>query len=147
MLLLYGLCGFAGNAAVSRWIDRIGPPRAMAWALGSIALGMGLVSLSAGFAVMLLAIVPWGLGVFASNSSQQARRVALAPVLAPASIALNTSAMYAGQAIGAGSGGVLIQWLGLTVLPVAGCAILVCALGLSLWAAEWAKQHPVREHR
>lgn len=143
LLLVYGLCGFAGNAMVSRWIDRIGPPRAMAWALGSIALGMGLVSLTAGFAAMLLAIVPWGLGVFASNSSQQARLLALAPVLAPASIALNTSAMYAGQAIGAGSGGVLIQQLGLTSLPVAGCAVLVCALTLSLWADKRAKRHPL----
>ena len=35
LLLVYGLCGFAGNAMVSRWIDRIGPPRAMAWALGA----------------------------------------------------------------------------------------------------------------
>ena len=119
-------------------------PEPSAWALGSIALGMGLVSLSTGFSIMLLAIVPWGLGVFASNSSQQARLVALAPMLAPASIALNTSAMYAGQAIGAGSGGALIHRLGLGALPVAGCAILVCALGLSLWAAERAKRHPVR---
>lgn len=69
--------------------------------------------------------------------------MALAPVLAPASIALNTSAMYAGQAIGAGSGGVLIQQLGLTSLPVAGCAVLVCALTLSLWADKRAKRHPL----
>ncbi len=143
LLLVYGLCGFAGNAAVSRWIDRIGPPRAMAWALGSIALGMGLVSLTTSFAAMVLAIIPWGLGVFASNSSQQARLFSLAPVLAPASIALNTSAMYAGQAIGAGSGGWLIGQLGLTSLPAAGCAGLVCALGLSLWATQQARQRPV----
>jgi len=143
LLLVYGLCGFAGNAAVSRWIDRIGPPRAMAWALGSIALGMGLVSQTTSFASMVLAIVPWGLGVFASNSSQQARLVALAPVLAPASIALNTSAMYAGQAIGAGSGGWLIDQQGLASLPVAGSMGLVCALGLSLWASRQARRHPV----
>jgi predicted MFS family arabinose efflux permease len=143
LLLVYGLCGFVGNAAVSRWIDRIGPSRAMAWALGSIALGMALVSQTASLATLLLAIVPWGLGVFASNSSQQARLVALAPVLAPASIALNTSAMYAGQAIGAGSGGWLIQRQGLTSLPVVGSMGLVCALGLSLWASRQARHHPV----
>ena len=130
LLLVYGLCGFVGNAAVSRWIDRIGPPRAMAWALGGIALGMGLVGLTSSFNAMVLAIVPWGLGVFASNSSQQARLVNLAPVLAPASIALNTSAMYAGQAIGAGSGGWLIQAAGITSLPAAGCIGLIFALGL-----------------
>lgn len=143
LLLVYGLCGFVGNAAVSRWIDRIGPPRAMAWALGGIALGMGLVGLTSSFNAMVLAIVPWGLGVFASNSSQQARLVNLAPVLAPASIALNTSAMYAGQAIGAGSGGWLIQAAGITGLPTAGCIGLICALGLSLWAGRQARRHPV----
>lgn len=143
LLLVYGLCGFIGNAAVSRWIDRIGPPRAMAWALGGIALGMGLVGLTSSFNAMVLAIVPWGLGVFASNSSQQARLVNLAPVLAPASIALNTSAMYAGQAIGAGSGGWLIQAAGITSLPAAGCIGLIFALGLSLWAGRQARRHPV----
>lgn len=143
LLLVYGLCGFVGNAAVSRWIDRIGPPRAMAWALGGIALGMGLVNVADSFSTMVLAIVPWGLGVFASNSSQQARLVNLAPVLAPASIALNTSAMYAGQAIGAGGGGRLIESLGIGSLPAAGCIGVICALALSFWADRRAGRHPV----
>ena len=115
----------------------------MAWALGGIAVGMGLVGLTGSFSAMVLAIVPWGLGVFASNSSQQARLVQLSPMLAPASIALNTSAMYAGQAIGAGSGGWLILHQGLGSLPAAGSAVLVGALGLSLWASRQARRHPV----
>ena len=143
LLLVYGLCGFVGNAIVSRWIDRIGPARAMAWALSGIALGLGLVPLVGSFTAMVVAMVPWGLGVFASNSSQQARLVALSPVLAPASIALNTSAMYAGQAIGAGSGGWLIAVRGLESLPSAGCLVLLAALGLSLWAQRHAQRHPV----
>ena len=143
LLLTYGLCGFVGNAVVSRWIDRIGPARAMAWALSGIALGLGLVPWAGSFAAMVLAVVPWGLGVFASNSSQQARLVALSPLLAPASIALNTSAMYAGQAIGAGSGGWLIAAFGLESLPSAGCVVLLGALGLSVWAQRHAQRHPV----
>ena len=143
LLLVYGLCGFVGNAIVSRWIDRIGPARAMAWALSGIALGLGLVPLTGSFTAMVVAVVPWGLGVFASNSSQQARLVALSPLLAPASIALNTSAMYAGQAIGAGSGGWLIAAHGLESLPGAGCVVLLAALGLSVWAQRRAKRHPV----
>ncbi len=143
LLLVYGLCGFVGNAVVSRWIDRIGPARAMAWALGSIAAGMGLVSLTGSFSAMVLAIVPWGLGVFAANSSQQARLLQLSPLLAPASIALNTSAMYAGQAIGAGGGGWLVLHQGLPSLPLAGAVVLVCALALSLWASHQARRHPV----
>ena len=143
LLLVYGVCGFVGNAVVSRGIDRIGAPRAMGWALGSMALGLAAVGWAGSLAAMLLAVVPWGLGVFASNSSQQARLVNLAPVLAPASIALNTSAMYAGQALGAGSGGWLLHRWGLEVLPLAGSVALVGALGLSLWASELARRHPV----
>ena len=143
LLLAYGLCGFVGNAMVSQRIDRIGPSRAVALALGSMSLGMALVGLSNSFAGLMLAIVPWGLGVFASNSSQQARLVGLAPVLAPASIALNTSAIYAGQAIGAGSGSWLIRLQELEILPMAGALGLLCALGLSLWASRQARRQPV----
>ena len=139
VLLVYGLCGFVGNALVSRWIDQIGPSRAVAWAIGSMALGMFCVGLAGNPAMLMLAMVPWGLGVFAANSAQQARLLGLAPLLAPASIALNTSAMYAGQALGAGSGGWLLGWLGLYSLPWAGWIGLVAALGLSLLASRLAK--------
>ena len=149
LFFAYGLCGFIGNAWVSRRIDQLGPPRAMAIALGSIALGsialgLGAVGLTHSYGALVLALLPWGLGVFASNSAQQARLVNLAPVLAPASIALNTSAMYAGQALGAAGGGWLLVRHGMEVLPLAGSAIVLLALGLSLWAARWAKHHPVR---
>ena len=50
----------------------------------------------------------WGLGTFAANSVQQARLAGIAPDLTSASIALNTSAIYFGQAAGAGIGGTLI---------------------------------------
>ena len=145
LFFAYGLCGFIGNALVSRRIDQLGPPRAMAIALGSIALGLGAVSLTHSYGALVLALLPWGLGVLASNSAQQARLVNLAPVLAPASIALNTSAMYAGQALGAAGGGWLLVRHGMDVLPMAGCAIVLLALGLSLWAARWAQGHPVRQ--
>lgn len=143
LFLAYGLCGFIGNALVSRWIDHLGPPRAMALALASICLGLGCVALTQSYGALVLAMLPWGLGVFASNSAQQARLVNLAPLLAPASIALNTSAMYAGQALGAAGGGWLLAQQGLGVLPMAGCAIVLSALALSLWAARWAQRHPV----
>ncbi len=141
LLLVYGLCGFAGNAWVSQRIDRMGATRAVGWALTSMALGMLLICLTPDFGWMLLAVVPWGLGVFASNSSQQARLVGLAPLLAPASIALNTSAMYAGQAIGAGTGGWLVEHAGPTILPLAACAGLLLATALSLWATHRARGH------
>jgi len=144
LLLAYGACGFAGNAWVSRRIDHIGAERAMAMALSSIAAGMALVSQTHVFGWMVAAILPWGLGVFASNSAQQARLVGMAPTLAPASVALNTSAMYLGQALGATLGGWLILHQGLSVLPGVGSLGLVLALLLSLWASRMARKHPVR---
>ncbi|UCE33044.1 MAG: MFS transporter, partial [Burkholderiales bacterium] len=71
----------------------------------------------------------WRLGCFSGNSGQQARLVGLAPDLASASVALNTSCIYAGQAIGAGSGGVLITLGGLQLLPWAAAI----GMALSLW--------------
>lgn len=143
VLLVYGLSGFAGNAVVSRWIEPIGASRAVFWAIGSMALGMALMASAPGLTAVLLAVVLWGLGVFASNSSQQARLAGLAPMLAPASIALNTSAMYAGQALGASLGGWLIPQLGLASLPWAAAAGLMLAMALSLGATQLVRHRPV----
>ena len=144
MLLAYGGCGFVGNALLSRRIDQIGAERAMGMALSAIALGMALVSQTHTFGWMVAAILPWGLGVFASNSAQQARLVGIAPTLASASVALNTSAMYLGQAMGATLGGWLILHQGLSVLPGVGSLGLVMALAMSLWASRMARKHPVK---
>lgn len=65
------------------------------------------------------------------NSAQQARLAAIAPTLASASIALNTSAMYAGQASGAALGGALIGAIGIGALPFGAAALLVATWVLS----------------
>ena len=143
MLLAYGACGFLGNAWVSRHIDRLGAERAMLLALGLIATGMVLVNFAHAYTWMVLAMLPWGLGAFASNSAQQARLVGLAPVLAPASVALNTSAMYMGQALGATVGGWLLLEKGLLVLPGFGCLGVFAAMLLSIWASRVTLRHPV----
>ena len=140
MLLAYGLCGFIGNTLTSRWIDRIGASRAVMAALTGILLSLCLVNQTNSLLWLTLALLPWGLGVFASNSSQQARLVGLAPHLAPASIALNTSALYAGQALGAALGGWLLVHHGLQSLPDAGALMLVLAVVLSA-AASWRAHH------
>jgi predicted MFS family arabinose efflux permease len=50
-----------------------------------------------------------GLGFAATNSMQQARLVAAAPPLSAATVALNTSWLYAGQALGTWIGGGLFS--------------------------------------
>jgi MFS transporter, DHA1 family, inner membrane transport protein len=47
------------------------------------------------------------LGFASTNSMQQVRLVSAAPALASASVALNTSVLYVGQAVGSAIGGLL----------------------------------------
>jgi predicted MFS family arabinose efflux permease len=51
-------------------------------------------------------------------------------------MALNTSAIYLGQAAGASSGGWLIAHQGYASLSLFGLAWLVAALALSIWASR-----------
>ena len=65
-------------------------------------------ALSAGiYPLMAGSVAIWGLGFASTNSMQQVRLVAAAPALASASVSLNTSVLYVGQAVGSAIGGVL----------------------------------------
>jgi len=74
------------------------------------------------------------------NSAQQARLVHISPALAPATVALNTSAMYAGQAMGAALGGLMIAQGRMLSLNRVGLVVLVFAMALSAWAARAQKR-------
>jgi predicted MFS family arabinose efflux permease len=101
-----------------------------------IAAGITGWALSAGsFVLMACSVVVWGLGFASSNSMQQVRLVAAAPGLATASVSLNTSVLYVGQAIGSAVGGVLYDrdWLhGLGFVAMGFVAMGFVALALSL---------------
>ncbi len=65
-------------------------------------------ALSAGiYPLMACSVAIWGLGFASTNSMQQVRLVSAAPTLASASVSLNTSVLYIGQAVGSAIGGVL----------------------------------------
>jgi MFS transporter, DHA1 family, inner membrane transport protein len=73
-----------------------------------VLVGIGGWALSAGtYALMAGSVAVWGLGFASANSMQQVRLVAAAPPLAPASVSLNTSVLYVGQAVGSAIGGLL----------------------------------------
>lgn len=143
LLLCYGAMGFVGNALLSRHIDRVGASRAVLIALACISGGMLLAPWADHWLLMGAVLLPWGLGVFASNSAQQARLVGQAPWLASASIALNTSAMYAGQALGATLGASVIVHRCLEALPHVGLVGMLLAMALSLLATRYARLHPL----
>jgi predicted MFS family arabinose efflux permease len=136
LFMLFGAFGLLGNLLLSRYIDRLGAARGVALALAGMALSLLLWPLAGTLAAAAVVMLPWALGCFSSNSAQQVRLGQAAPALAPALMALNSSAMYLGQAIGAGGGGLLVQAQGFGALAPVGLAWLVLALGLSLWVGQ-----------
>ena len=131
-----GAVGFIGNMLASRYIDRMGPARTVLVCVGSMALSLLVWPLGTSVVLAALVCVPWALGCFSSNSAQQARLVSLFPALAGGSIALNTSAMYAGQAMGAAGGGWLISIGQMGVLHWVGFVGLLAAMAVSVWASR-----------
>ena len=136
LLMWFGAFGLIGNVVLTRVIDRVGPNIAVAFTLSLIALSLLAWPLGGTLIGTAVVLVPWALGCFASNSTQQARLGLAAPALAPALLALNTSAIYLGQAIGASSGGWLISHVGYAPLHWFGLAWIAAAIVLSLWVGR-----------
>ena len=138
----FGAFGLAGNVLLSRHVDRIGAGRAVNWLLAGVTLSAILWPWATSPGQMMVIILPWAIGCFASNSAQQARLGTAAPALAPGLLALNTSAIYLGQAFGAAGGGAMMAanqlagdppFAGLHHVAVAWLLAAVC---LSVWAGR-----------
>jgi DHA1 family inner membrane transport protein len=130
---IYGVAGFAGNVIATRIVSALGGWITSVVFLGSTFAGMLLWALGAGFLpVMGIGIVFWGLGFAATNSMQQARLVEAAPDLSSATVGLNTSALYTGQAIGSAIGGILFSQGYLHSIGYVGVTFV--ALGIAVWA-------------
>lgn len=138
--MCFGAFGLLGNMLMARNIDRLGAGRAVMIGLGLMAASLLLFPLGTTLLLAVMVNIPWGLGCFASNSAQQARLVGIAPPLAAASVALNSSAIYAGQAIGAAGGGWLIARGGMDHLHWAGLIVLLAGMGTSALAAHYARR-------
>jgi predicted MFS family arabinose efflux permease len=141
LLMWFGAFGFLGNVMMSRNIDRVGAPRAVMTGVVAMAVSLLIWPLGTSMALAALVAIPWALGCFASNSAQQARLVGVAPGLAPASIALNSSGIYAGQAMGAATGGWLISNGAMDSLHWVGFVVLLLAMGMSALATRYRGTH------
>jgi predicted MFS family arabinose efflux permease len=139
--LWFGALGVTGNVLLVRLVGRVGPGRSVNVVLCAIAASLACWPLATSMPALLVLMVPWGLACFASNSAQQARLGHLAPQLTPALMAMNTSAIYLGQAIGAAGGGALLASQGMPALSWAGLGWTLLALATSVWAA-WRLQEP-----
>ncbi len=141
MFLCFGITGVLGNVLGARVMDRIGPVRVGIAAMASMLTAIALWPLSHGSLLLTVALtLVWGLGCFAVNGAQQARLVAMAPPLASASVALNSSAIYLGQALGAFIGGIIVSSRGTADLPLYGAVPMALAILVSHWAAKLARR-------
>lgn len=105
---IYGICGFIGVVIASRIVDVWGAYKTSVLFTVLVLTGITGWTLTAGvYPLMACSVAIWGLGFASTNSMQQVRLVAAAPALASASVSLNTSVLYVGQAVGSAIGGVL----------------------------------------
>jgi predicted MFS family arabinose efflux permease len=111
---LYGVFGFIGIAIATRIVDSWGAYKTSLLFTVVMLTGITGWALSAGvYSLMAGSVAIWGLGFASTNSMQQVRLVAAAPALASASVSLNTSVLYIGQAVGSAIGGLVFarDWL------------------------------------
>ena len=104
----YGVCGFIGIAIATRIVDSWGAYKTSVRFTTLVLAGITGWAVTAGsYPLMACSVALWGLGFASTNSMQQVRLVAAAPALASASVSLNTSMLYVGQAVGSAIGGLL----------------------------------------
>jgi DHA1 family inner membrane transport protein len=110
LFTLLGVAGLIGNLAATRIVQFAGVNRTLGFFIMVMMAGGLTFSLGIGvLAVMAAGVFILGLGITAGNTMQQARLVTAAPLLATATVALNTSVLYVGQALGSGAAGILYQ--------------------------------------
>ena len=128
---IYGICGFLGVVIATRIVDAWGPYRTSVLSTSLLFAGIAGWALGAGtLTLMAAAVAIWGLGFASTNSMQQVRLVTAAPALASATVALNTSVLYVGQAVGSAVGGLLFAHESLHAIGFVAVGFVVLALAL-----------------
>lgn len=105
---LFGVMNVIGNVCAARLVQSWGALKTSVAFMSCVLAGLAAWTLGSGlFWAMATGAAIWGLGSAAAAAMQQVRLIATAPGLATASVALNNTVLYLGQAIGAGIGGAL----------------------------------------
>jgi DHA1 family inner membrane transport protein len=130
-LLLYGVAGILGNR-LARYV-------ALKWT-SEKSVVVSLLLLVGGFAVLylapawfgmaLLALIPWAIAVDIFAPAQQRRLVELVPEMRGLVLALNSSALFGGMALGGYIAGQVVPAWGLMALPLTSIALAAVSLFL-----------------
>jgi DHA1 family inner membrane transport protein len=134
LLALFGIAGIIGASITTATVDRIGPPKTVAACLCLVIGGLLLWFVSGSVVFAAVSIFVWGLGFVPANSSQQARLINAEPAVASASVALNTSSIYLGQAAGTFIGGQALSRGHEPAIGLIGAIVVTLALFMSSFA-------------
>lgn len=141
LLAVFGVTGILGNIVAAKLMDRVGPARVVLVALCCMAAAQVAWFFAPGsWGVLVLSLALWGLGCFAVNSGQQVRLIGLAPLIGPVAVALNSSALYLGMAVGAETGARLLHVTGTARLALVSAPIFIAAIALSHYVAGRSRQ-------
>lgn len=134
VFFIWGVTGLIGNVIASRIVDEWGGWKTSLIVQCSLLLGVVGWALGSGVLLaMFVATMFWGFGFVPSNSMQQVRLMTAAPPLASASVSLNTSALYIGQAIGSGIGGIFYVREMYNAMNLAAIAFVVASVMLVIF--------------
>jgi predicted MFS family arabinose efflux permease len=133
---LFGMMTLAGNFCASHVVQRWGAFKTSAAFMACVVFGAGLWAFGAGtYLLMAAGAAIWGFGFAAVTAMQQVRLIMTAPPLATASVAINNTALYLGQAIGAGIGGAMFAREALHAMGFVGLAPVALSFGI-LWLTQ-----------
>ena len=133
LLFTQGVGGLVGNLLSVRLVRVLGAANVAYKCNLSSAVLLLLWPLAASWAVLIYVVqFLWSLGGAGFPAVQQARLVAVAPPLAAATIALNSSVTYLGGSIGAAIGSSAWTVLAPRYMPWAGLIFVVAALACSV---------------
>ncbi len=143
LFFVSGVGGLIGNVLSVRMVRKVGAAN-VAYKCNVAAAAMMLVwPLAAGWlgAVFVVQFL-WSLGGAGFPAVQQARLVAVAPLLAGATIALNSSVTYLGGSAGATIGATVWTLLPPRFIPWVGLLFIVAALVCSVRGEKAARELP-----
>lgn len=109
LLLVFGVAGVAGTALGGRATDRVGAVRVLLVALGGLASALAVLPYAReGVVGAGLVMAVWGVAAMATQPPQQYRLFSVDPGSGPLLLSLNSSATFAGIALGGFLGGQLL---------------------------------------
>lgn len=135
VILLYGASVAAGNILGGKLADRMGPTSALTLIFAGLAIMLVALGLALPYPVAAVAVVAlWGGFAFANVPPLQTYVVQIAREVSPNAVdvasGLNIGAFNLGIALGAWTGGLVVDHIGLSATPFIGALAVAASIGL-----------------